>query len=1322
MTPRMTRVVVAEKPSVARDLAKVLGANARGDGYLHGNSWVVTWAIGHLVALPQPHEIEATWKSWRWDALPMLPRRWPLSVLDGTKDQFAVVKGAINAPDVEDVVCATDAGREGELIFRFIYEAARCKKPVKRLWISSLTAEAIKQGFARLEDGAAREPLAAAARGRAQTDWLVGMNLSRAYSIGQDEVFSVGRVQTPTLAMLVEREKAIQAFVPEDYLEVTATFAAPGGQYTGTWFSPTPPNTPLPPRKRLPPDGAAAQALVDRVTACGQGVVESSQGDTKRWAPPQLYDLTELQRHANRLYGFSAQRTLDVAQALYEHHKLLSYPRTDSRHLPQDVARTLSAVTNVVAPRYPGRIAPGTGERPLSRRHVDDAEVSDHHAIIPTTISSEGLRLSADEERIYDLVCRRLLQAWHGDHVFDVTTVITRVDTVEGAERFHSSGTAIQQAGWKVLDIQKEGRGPKHKTAEDDDDEEDSALPAGLKAGLPVDVTGARSHKKQTRPPKRLTDASLLSAMEGAGKLLEDKELSRAMKERGLGTPATRAAILENLIKRGYVERQGKLLAATAKGIALVDRVHPEVKSPAMTGDWEAQLRQVERGALRSEAFLERIEQYVTDVIGRVRKEPVVPQPSTSSPPAASGSGGFVTPLRRADLGSRQMTDLLSRVFGHPAFRPHQQAVCETVASGQDTLLVMPTGAGKSLCYQLPGLVRGGCTLVISPLIALMEDQVAHMQELGLAAERIHSGRPRQESRAACQAYLQGTLDYLFIAPERLAVPGFPEMLAKRKPALVAVDEAHCISQWGHDFRPEYRMLSQRLPLLMPVPIMALTATATPRVQQDIVDQLGIPKARRFIHGFRRDNLGLELVEIPKPSRHAVARALLQDPQHRPAILYAPSRADAEELAGVLSSDFSCDAYHAGLTPQKRDAVQTAFLDGKMDAVVATIAFGMGVDKANIRTVVHLALPGSVEGYYQEVGRAGRDGLPSRAVLMHSYVDRRMHAFFREKNYPEPDVLKKILKRVPKTGISTEDLRASCRIDAETFNAALEKLWIHGGVAVDAAETITPKGDPWEKRYAAQLQHRVAQEEAMARFTQSHACRMLHLVQYFGDTSDQGQPCGMCDVCAPDDCVVQAFSDATGVEQRIMKGILSRVGTGYGTGTGTVFKDVGQPAGVDRDTFEGLVAALVRHGLLEAEDAVFTKDGKDIPYQRLTITRSGERAGISELEQVKVPRAHAVEGGRGKKARRKAKGPPATGVDQALLARLKRWRTAQSKKLRVPPFRVAADKVLEEIARARPSSMPDLHGIKGVGPAFLKTHAPSMLIALSEAEQRGVRL
>ena len=396
------------------------------------------------------------------------------------------------------------------------------------------------------------------------------------------------------------------------------------------------------------------------------------------------------------------------------------------------------------------------------------------------------------------------------------------------------------------------------------------------------------------------------------------------------------------------------------------------------------------------------------------------------------------------------LRELLSERFGFEQFRPYQEPVCRALVAGSDALLVMPTGAGKSLCYQLPGLARGGTTVVVSPLIALMEDQVASLRAVGVAADRIHSGRPRADAREVLRAYQDGQLDVLLIAPERLAVPGFVDRLARRPPVLVAIDEAHCISHWGHDFRPEYRMLGERLPQLRPAPVVAMTATATPLVQRDIVEQLGLGTPQRFIHGFRRVNIAVEVAEVAPSARPEVVDRVLRQPQRRPAIVYAPSRKQTEALATLLNGHVPAAAYHAGMASRLRDRVQRRFLDSELEVIVATIAFGMGVDKPNVRTVIHTGLPGTLEGYYQEIGRAGRDGEPSRAILLFSWADRYTHEFFHERNYPEPRLLQRLFDRLGDDAEPLEGLAAAAEVEPEMAEQAIEKLWIHGGAVVDA--------------------------------------------------------------------------------------------------------------------------------------------------------------------------------------------------------------------------------------------------------------------------------
>ena len=574
--------VLAEKPSVARDIARVLGANTPGKGCLKGGGYVVTWAVGHLVTQVNPEEIDARWKTWRQDTLPMLPENIPLKVIAQSRDQFQCVKTILNAPQVDSVICATDAGREGELIFRRIYQMAGCRKPFRRLWISSMTEEAIAEGFANLRDGADYDGLYASALCRSDADWLVGMNGSRAFTLRYDSLLSVGRVQTPTLSILVKRALEIRNFVPENYWEVQADF----GGYRGTWIDKD--------GKTRIPDEKTAKEIVSAVTGREGEVLEVST-ERKRVPPPLLYDLTTLQREANARYGFTAQKTLNLAQALYEKHKLLTYPRTDSRYLSHDMRPKVQGILKgMPEPLRALVLSPDKAVDP-GKRVYDDAKLTDHHAIIPT-----GRRpgtLTADEQKLYEMVARQLIAAFYPDMEYDAMGAVTGV----GEHKFLSRGRAVIAQGWQAANPPLRSKPKKG--------EEEQALPQ-LQKGQRVPVKSAKAVAKKTTPPSPYTENTLLAAMENAGKFVENEELRRQMKERGLGTPATRAAIIERLIAVDYVRREKKALIPTDKGIRLIAVAPEQLSSPETTGRWEKGLSDIAAGKMDPNRFMQSIRRY----------------------------------------------------------------------------------------------------------------------------------------------------------------------------------------------------------------------------------------------------------------------------------------------------------------------------------------------------------------------------------------------------------------------------------------------------------------------------------------------------------------------------------------------------------------------------------------------------------------------------------------------------------------------------------------------------------------------------------------
>ena len=640
-------LLVAEKPSVGQDLARVLtGPFQKHEGYLEGPDDVITWAVGHLVQLAEPDAYDAKFKSWKMADLPIVPPRFKLVVRDErSRKQMSVITKQLARDDIDEVVNACDAGREGELIFAYLYEQAKGKKPVKRLWLNSMTNAAMKSALAALRPAQEFENLEQAARSRSEADWIVGMNATRAATIrlrsSFDGAVSLGRVQTPTLAIVARREEEIRAFKPEPYWLVDATFAAAprngadatgaGGNgaaagervYRGQFHAPAG-------QKELARGPRiSSQEFADAIVrACSgrPGTITKLEKKEQREKAPMLYDLTTLQREANTRYGFSARRTLSAAQRLYEEHKALTYPRTNSRYLTTDMVEEIKPIAELVGSHAEystaAKYVTGLDVLPLARV-VNDEKVTDHHAIIPTRSEHKLEKMDSDDRRIFDMAARRFLAVFHPEAVFENTRVET---TVDGSEEvgpagsrltFRTRGKVLLVPGWRG--VYDEAPVPASKSgeerSEEDEDATEQQLPR-LEEGEPVDTRKVEGARKETKPPRRYSDASLLGAMETAGKLVDDDELREAMKDSGIGTPATRAAIIERLITVGYLERDGRALIPTEKGLNVIRLLGEHaLTSPDLTGSWEHRLGMIERGEDSRQRFMHDISEFAGETV-----------------------------------------------------------------------------------------------------------------------------------------------------------------------------------------------------------------------------------------------------------------------------------------------------------------------------------------------------------------------------------------------------------------------------------------------------------------------------------------------------------------------------------------------------------------------------------------------------------------------------------------------------------------------------------------------------------------------------------
>src|SRR6202171_1183545 len=602
-------LIIAEKPSVANDLARALGGFKKVEDHFENENYIISSAVGHLVELCLPSELEVKRGKWSFANLPIIPDEFELKPIEKSKPRFNQLKRLIQRKDVADLINACDAGREGELIFRYLVKLTGSKKPVRRLWLQSMTAESIRSAFEHLRTDEEMIPLAKAAVCRSESDWLVGINGTRAMTAfnnktGGFQLTPVGRVQTPTLAILTEREEKIHHFKPRTYFEVFADFEVKAGTYRGRWF-----------REDFAKDSdedARAERIWDKATAdeiknrcLGKTGVATEERKPTTQAPPLLYDLTSLQREANAR-GFSAKRTLQIAQQLYERFKVITYPRTDSRYLPEDYIPTVRATLGKIDNQH-ARKALGNNWVKPSKRIFNNAKISDHFAIVPSGQTPHGL--DDVQRKIYDMIVRRFISVFFPPAQFEVTTRITRVEK----DAFKTEGKIITDPGWLAV------YGREAAIADDEGGESLVAILPNESAKVrDADVT-----QNETKPPARFNEATLLSAMEGAGKLVEDEELREAMRGKGLGTPATRSAIIEGLIHDGYVTRQGRDLIATAKGMALITLLRgigiTELCSPEMTGEWEHKLKRMAKGDMKRKEFMAQIREFTREIVEKAK-------------------------------------------------------------------------------------------------------------------------------------------------------------------------------------------------------------------------------------------------------------------------------------------------------------------------------------------------------------------------------------------------------------------------------------------------------------------------------------------------------------------------------------------------------------------------------------------------------------------------------------------------------------------------------------------------------------------------------
>ncbi len=1193
----MKILVVAEKPSVAEHIAQVLGVSEAKPGYFSSDKYLISWALGHLVGLCEPGEIEPAWKPWQLSQLPMIPRRWPLKILPKKKSQYMVLQKLLDRNDLEYIVCATDAGREGELIFRYIYQHSRCQAPAQRLWLNTLTPAAVKQGFDSLSPSARFDDLANSARARAQADWLVGMNFSRAVSLLFGEEASVGRVQTPTLGLIVTREQEIRRFEPEEYFELWADFSLDSGpSLRGCWQGSDPTS-----KQRLSQEDEAA-AIRAR---CLQGELSwrDFQSEKKLSLPPLLLDLNELSRQACLEYGLTAAQTLDIAQKLYEKCRLISYPRTDSRYLSSALKPSLSALAQHVARQLDLDPEHERYRQPIAQRYVNDDKVSDHHAIIPT-LEYPGA-LSEAERQVYQLICNSFIRLFWSAYRYQTGEALVEVLSPQHADYFQVEWVQTLDPGWtRLVAAPRNELGPQIVTKS----------PGGSEK-LALDTL--KVVNKLEEGPQPYDDASLLEAMQKAGSLESEGETI----EVGLGTSATRAQTIEALLSRGYLRREGLHLRAQTKGERLLASLPHSLADVELTCSWERKLKVIEEGNYSPVVFMREVRRFCEELL----LELLAPPRYQGQPQEPVYSELPLPPDPPTDPQTLSLDDLDWVCHDLLAVEEVGEDVRRSVRllwEGEDCIYQGFDSFRAFTAYCAAGLLQAEITVIICPDASLCETRTQYLRRLGHRAERLHSGRDEVFSQEVCRRYEEGRLDFLFLTPDQLQRPGMIERLQQVHPGLLAVESAEKLSTWSHHFQPDYLALSKLLDALRPAPILLVYGPCDRGVLEDVAEELELAEPQRIQMPLQGEGLALEWVPAEGHQRERAVHELALQSDNLPMVIYLAHEQMAERIHAALNySSRVCRATSQQSIYQQQDAIE-AYNRGQASILLTNLGRLPGLKAERTTTVLHTALPPSLPLYLQQIlSVGGNAGGELRCLALHCPADHHRFEFWLQQINPEVSLLEDVIMQCESGTSTRQGLAELCGLDARTFSAVLEIL-LASRALLEREGKLHQGREGWQTIAKSFREHQEKLRRDVLSFFEAHRCRYQSLAQAL-ELAPSEETCGLCDICDPDGCKLQVWRRPDAEEFKVLEQLRDSLEYQEAPSIAQIFRTLQCEELSTRDALQPYIRAMVNAGLAEVWIDSLEKKGFTQNYQRMQLTPEGRRPGC--LKQVRMPAVTQVD-------------------------------------------------------------------------------------------------